>query len=348
MTAVAEQLHGFAAALLERRGAAVDWPPGEATGVALLPPDVARVIGLASDEVRLGGDVGSGAGGQGLAVNLAGDFLEWTGKLLDEEPCVGAFRVREAYLKRKDVEEAVGRAFAWLNAKVKYRESREMSVEYHTWWFHGAIASEDRWETRFSFSLNAETGVELDLPDPLSLWELEPAGQAASQAEAPPATAPRALGIARRRLWTVAEPFIARMDDRLARDRKRLNDYYRALVRESEKKKGRAGAPPDPEKIESTKRAVDLELRRKLGELDERYAMEATLRPVALIRTRVPVLAADLSVFRKQAHRVHRVYWNPLIKHFEPLACSRCGVGTFTVAFENESVAPLCGICFQK
>lgn len=340
MTAVAERLHDFAAALLERRGAAVDWPADRSSGIALLPSDVARAIGAANEEVAIGGDVSAA----GLAVNLAGDFLEWTQKLLDLEPRVGAFRIRELYLKRKDVEAAIARAFTWLNAKVKYRESRETSIEYHTWSFHGALSSEDRWETRFSFSLNAETLVEVEIPDPLSLWELEPAGEAVGEA-APPLTEARALAVARRRLWELAAPFVARMDDRLARDRKRLNDYYRALVRESEKKKGRAGAAPDPEKIEATKRAVDLELRRKLAELDERYAMEATLRPVALVRTRVPVIAADILVFRKQAQRTHRLYWNPLVKQFEPLACGQCGAGTYAVAFANETVEPLCPKC---
>ena len=73
--------------------------------------------------------------------------------------------------------------------------------------------------------------------------------------------------------------------DGLERDRQRLREYYRALLREAEKKKPRGGAQPDPEKIEAAKRAVELELRRKLAELDERYAIEATLRPLVLIRT---------------------------------------------------------------
>ena len=135
------------------------------------------------------------------------------------------------------------------------------------------------------------------------------------------------------------------MDARLQRDRKRLHDYYHALLRESERKKARGHAQPDPEKVEATKRAVNLELRRKLAELDERYAMEATLRPVILVRTEVPVLAVDLSVFRKQAHRKHTVYWNPLLKQFEPLRCSGCGDAAFAVAFTNETVEPLCSKC---
>ena len=64
-----------------------------------------------------------------------------------------------------------------------------------------------------------------------------------------------------------------------------------------------------------------------------------------LVRTEVPVLAVDLSVFRKQAHRKHTVYWNPLLKQFEPFRCSSCGDAAFAVAFTNETVEPLCSKC---
>jgi hypothetical protein len=90
---------------------------------------------------------------------------------------------------------------------------------------------------------------------------------------------------------------------------------------------------------------VQLELRRKLVELDERFAMEVTLRPIVLLRTTIPVLVVTLNVFRKQAQRSHSIVWNPLLKQFEPLRCSRCTRSVFTVAFANETVAPLCITC---
>jgi hypothetical protein len=339
---VEEQLHAFATTLLERRGALVEWPAAGQAGTAVLPPEVSAAVGAEDEVVSLACE----AAGGGLAVNLAGDFLEWAGRLLDAVPRVGAFRVRDLYLKRKDLEEGIGRAFTWPNAKVRLREGRETTVEYHTWWFHAALTSEDRWETCFCVSLNAASGGEVEIPDPLGLWELQPRPGACAEA---PSSYARAAEVARRRLLRSAAAFLARMDVRLERDRKRLHDYYRALLRETDKKKSRGHhAPPDPEKVEATKRAVDLELRRKLAELDERYAMQAAVRPVVLIRTEVPALAVDLSVFRKQAQRTHTVYWNPLLKQFEPLVCSGCGAGAFTVVFTNEAVEPLCPQCSDR
>ena len=338
--AVQDRLHSLATTLLEHRGALVDWPAADRPGTVMLPPEVAVAAGAANEVVSLACEPSEG----GLTVNLAGDFLEWSGRLLAGVPSVGAFRVRDLYLKRMEVEERIRRTFGWLNAKVQFREARETTVEYHTWRFHAALNSEDRWETCFAVSLNAVSGVEVELPDPLGLWELQP--QSAPRAKA--ATSyPRATDMARRRVLRLSAAFLNRMDARLQRDRKRLHDYYHALLRESEKKKARGHAPPDPEKLEATRRAVSLELRRKLAELDERYAIAAALRPVVLIRTEVPVLAVDLSVYRKQAHRKHTVYWNPLIKQFEPLCCSRCGQGAFAAAFSNETVEPICQKCIQ-
>ena len=335
---VQEQLRTFATTLLQRRGALVEWPVADRAGTAMLPPEVAAAVGTADDVVPVGYE----AAGGGLSVNLAGDFLEWSGRLLDAVPSVGTFRVRDLYLKRKDLDEGIGRAFTWLNAKVKLREGRETTIEYHTWWFHASLNSEDRWETCFSVSLNAASGIEVEIPDPLGLWELQPQRSPCAEVAS---TSGRAADVAQRRLLRSATAFLDRMDVRLQRDRKRLHDYYNALVKESTKKKGRGQTQPDPEKIEATKRAVNLELRRKLAELDERYAIAAALRPVILVRTEVPALAVDLSVFRKQAHKMHTVYWSPLLKQFEPLRCSGCGEGTFTVAFTNEEVKPLCQKC---
>ena len=146
---VQQRLHAFATALLERRGALVEWPAAEEPGVAMLPPELAAEVGAAEEVVPLVCE----AADKGLSVSLAGDFLDWAGRLLEAEPRVGAFRIRELYLKRKDLDEAVRRAFTWLNAKVKVHEARETAIEYHTWWFYAAIQSEDRWESRLAVAL---------------------------------------------------------------------------------------------------------------------------------------------------------------------------------------------------
>jgi len=338
MSSIQEQLRSFATRLLERRGALVEWPASHDEGTAMLPGPLVETLGADDEIVRLS----SRPGGEGLSVNLAADFLETAGRLLEAEPRVGAFRVPELYLKRGSLTETVARAFTWHNVKVTTRAVRAVRVEYHTWWFHVCMASEDRWETRLPVTINASSGAEVALPDPLDLWELEPDVNFAAET---PSTYPEAVARAVPRARRLAAEFLRRMDARLQRDRKRLREYYGALLRETDRKRARGRAQPDPEKKEAKKRAVKLELRRKLGELDERYAVDAALEPIVVVRTELPALAVELTVQRKRARKEHSVYWNALLKQIEPIRCSRCGRGTFSVAFTNEDVEPLCRGC---
>jgi hypothetical protein len=335
---IQEELREFATRILEHRGALVDWPVGADAGAAIVPEEVAAAVGIDDDTIRLT----SQPGNAGWCVSLGTDFLETAGRLLEAEPRTGTFGASQLYLKRGSLEEAIGRAFAWLNARVVVFDTRATYVEYHTWWFQASLTSEDRWETRLVVTLNSATGAEIELPDPLALWELEPR-QATGRK--PPSTYPRAVARTLPRVKVAAEDFFRRMDGRIERDRRRLREYYGALLREADHKKPRGGASPDPEKIAERKRAVELELRRKLAELDERYAIDGLLQPLVLIRTELPALAVDLSVQRKRASKRHTVYWNPLVRALEPMCCGRCGNGVFSVAFTDDEVEPRCADC---
>jgi len=246
------------------------------------------------------------------------------------------------YLKRGSLDEIVHRRFSWLNARARTIESRAVRTEYHTWWFHAILVSDDRWETRLPVTLNASTGAAVELPELLDLWECEPRP---TTDRLPSNTYAHAVRSAQRRLHEATREFLGRMDARFLRDQERLRKYYGTLLREADHKKARGRNQPDPEKREAKKRAVRLELRRKLDELAERYAATITLNPLILTRMEIPTLAVDLLVQRKRATRKHSVYWNPLTKELEPLCCSRCGDETFAVAFTNDEIEPLCAVC---
>ncbi len=336
---IEQELREFATKLLERRGGLVEWAARD-EGTALVPAELADSLHADGEIIRLS----TRPGGEGWCLSLATDFLDTAAQLLELEPRVGTFRVRELYLKRGDLDETVRRVFTWRNAKVRLHDTRAVRVEYHTWWFHALLVSEDRWETRFPITVNASSGTEVELPNSLDLWEFEPHPAACRQ---PPPTYQQAVHRAQLRFRELATEFLDRMDGRLERDRSRLREYYNALLREAHHKKPRSQMQPDLEQQEARERAVKLELRRKATELDERYAMELTLKPVVLTRMEIPALAVDLSVQRRRAQRKHTVYWNPLLKQLEPICCTRCGCGTFSVAFTNENVVPLCDKCFE-
>ena len=159
--AVQEELRGFVAELIEQSGGLVDWPAGSDRGQAILTPELAQRQGVA--ELL---PLSSRPGGEGLLVSLASDFLDAAEHWLQSVPRVGGFQIAEAYLKRGDLNEAVARSYTWLNAKVRVIDSQPTRIEYHTWWFHVALASEDRWESRLAVTINASSGRRSRIPRP--------------------------------------------------------------------------------------------------------------------------------------------------------------------------------------
>jgi len=337
MTPIQGRLRDFTEALLGRAGGLVEWDAASDEGLAILPPDLATHL-QCPESVRLSRQ----PGGEGLCANLATDFLDRVFPLLEAEPRIGLFQTPELYLKKGDMAEAIGRAFTWHNAKVVVRGAGARRVEYHTWRFLAAIVSEDRWEDIIPVTVNADSGAVVPFPDPLATLDIEPhRGQEAS----PASTYRRAVRQAAVLMEQRAAAFVARLEARRERDRARLREYYAALLREQSTKKHRVWTPEVKEKQEAKRRAVDLDLRRKVAELDERYAVHAELAPLLLIRVAVQALAVQCEVFRKQASRMHRICWNPLLKELEPIACDACGASTFSVAFTDGDVRPLCAAC---
>jgi len=222
------RLHGFVRAILEWRGAVVDWADDIERGEALVPPEVAAALG-SSESLTLSYQPGTAA----LCANLATDFLERIGALFEGQPAIGAFQIPELYLKRSAMEGPFQRAFTWLNASVRFRGSAPTRIEYHTWHFHAALQSDDQWEDVFAVTLNAVSRAQIALPDPLVLESVEPNLEPVS---APPETYPCAVQRALAQVESRSAGFVARLESRLARDRRRLRDYYHALLRETKSK----------------------------------------------------------------------------------------------------------------
>ncbi len=336
---VQERLREFTNALLGRAGALVEWPPSSEEGLALVPPQTAAALGFANAEAIA---LAFSPGGDGLCVNLATDFLDRVVPLLEAEPRIGSFETPERYLKKGDMAEAIARVFTWQNARVVVQDAQPALVTYHVWHFFASIVSEDRWEDVLSVAVNATSGAVVPLPDPLAGLDLQPH---ASQCDPPRATYRSAIRAAITQIEEGAASFAARLEARLERDRRRLRNYYGALLREEGTRRHRDWTPELKQKLDARRRAVELELARKLDELDDTYTLKGHLTPIALTCLRAQVLAVHCNVFRKQARKPHTLYWNPIIKQLEPLACHACAASSFSITFTDHHVLPLCPTC---
>ena len=342
-TPLDRELRAFAIELFEHSGGVADWPAAQASGSAVVPPGVANAAQLPGEEFALGETAAPGA----LQVSLAGEFLDTAARVLDVAvPRDGSFCIPQRHLTSRDLTEKILHTFGWQNARARYSTAEPALVEYHLWMLLGSLRSEDVWEALFHVAVNAESQAVIEMPDVFREPDLH-GDEWASQWD-DPMTYATAIAEGKRRLMLASAEFVHRIEQRLERDRKRLEDYYRALARGADSPKRRAAAAPSPDEIAAKKRVVELELRRKLAELSDRYALRAELRPVALARVRLPALVVPIVIQRKQALRDYRLYWNSLIKKFEPLSCSRCRRGTFSATFTNEAVDLLCQACAEK
>ena len=341
-TGLLEQVRRFTKDLIEDSGGVVEWAEESPDGHAIVPLEVANCLGQNTDVFPLS----TRAAQPGLSLNIAGEFLDVAGKALRSfVPACGSFHIADLPVKKSDYQQAVDASFGWQNARARVVEGNPCHVSYHTLWFHVVLRSDDAWETVVRATVNSQTGLVVELGNILETIQLT---EARHETVPPNLTLNPAVRWVEQESMRLADPFLARIDQRLQRDRKRLREYYAALLRESKTPNRRTKVPSSETEIADRERAVKLELQRKLSELDERFAIAGTLRPIAFADCRVPTAVIDLEVQRKAAKRIFRVYWNGLLRRLEPLVCSQCQTGAFNLWFSNDDVEPICAACHSK
>ncbi|MGC8551868.1 MAG: hypothetical protein ACP5O7_03285 [Phycisphaerae bacterium] len=330
-TPIQNRLRSFAVGLLENQGGLIEWPEHEPQGLAVLPRSAAAVLQCPETTTVAMEPMDSG-----LSVNLASMFVERAEQLFPKGVSTLALKIESLYLKKSSMEEPVARTFAFPNARVKVTGATADRLEYQFWHIAACLESDERWEDLLSVTLNSRTGALLELPDPLANADahISDTQDAIGPSEAAMIAA---AGMARSR----AAGFIARLEQRMARDLQRIRSYYQALLDEPLERQRK---PFEPQVMAARRQAVELESSRKIDELRQRYALRPSLRPVAVVRLSTPTLAVQLHVQRRDGEAKKDIYWNAITKTLEPLACSRCRCNIHSVWFARD-FAPLCKAC---
>lgn len=343
-TAIQSELQDFTRDLLTATGGLVDWPEGEPLGEAMVTAEVARLLDTRSESFAITVPPVSG----GLSISLGGEFLDLATKVLEAKiPRMACFEVMERQTKKGDFQKMVEDAFSWNNVRIRVKQAMPVTTEYHVWHFYATLKADDIWEGLMTVSVNSQTLAPINLPMLEYEDGLKPRAMNSGKAEWKK-TVILACEIAQEKMLIESDSFLMRTEQRRKRDQKRLRDYYGALRKEAGAINKRTKLVPDPEEVADKERAVDLELRRKLAEMDERYAIQGTLRPLTLERVFLPTVAIEIGVQRKQAIQDYTIHWNPLLKSVEPLACHRCQRSTYSPSFTNDTVKACCPRCWEK
>ncbi len=231
---IQEELREFATQVLERRGGLVDWPADAAEGAAVLPREVAAALG------RRRSDPADQPARRRRLVRQPGHRFPG-----DRRPAV-AGRAADRGLRRRRAVPETRQSGRGAPPRVHLAQCQGAGGRYPSPVRGVPYVVVPRFRD-FRGSLGDAVSAHDQRRDGRGGRGARSAGPLGARAAAgarseAPSTYPRAVARAVLRARAAADEFFRRMDGRIERDRRRLREYYGALLREAEHKKPRAGA----------------------------------------------------------------------------------------------------------
>lgn len=318
-------LQSFVGAVLTRCGGVVE-PKADDRILALLPAPVAASLGV-GEEVGFclrgaasPGEIHAGFGAATLARICA---------LADTLQRCYRVEIGAPPPKKERVEREAEAALAIRDGTAKIDDIEASVLDYIVADFRYVALSEDRHEGLVSVALDLGSGCSspglargLDAylfahPETRRTWT----GAAGHEGVGEPIERVSRLALACARAETA--PFVARMARRLQRDAARIDDYYRTLRDEVERRRGRA-ADVDA-KLDAKVAAIEAEKLRRRGDLERRYAVRLRLEPLAVLHVRASGLAVRIRLRRRGATSEVRLGWNAVARELDRWTCDACG-----------------------
>ncbi len=352
---MAEDLRHFTASVLEHWGAAVE-TKGE-TLEALLPSELAARLQMQED-VRLRftpqGETEAGSAPSASDTQLltyGSPALEHVLSLLADQGTVAGVELHGLYLKQAAPGPEIERLFQPLNARGKLVSAGTALIPYGIFHFRYTAVSDEKTEGLATLALNLRSLTEV--PGVAYRWREVQWQEQATGAGTETATHPpnvvykQACRLAQRQIGRTLSDFHHSRERRLERDVQRLEEYYLGIAKEIRarlQKKGLSGTA-EAEKEEAKAAAAERELRSKIHDLEEKYAVRVQVSFVNVLYVTLPVLHATMSYQRRQAFRELSFFWNPLLKDWEPLVCEGCRENTFAFALCDDKQHLTCADC---
>lgn len=336
-------LDRFLALTLERQGCVTEVCSDDQLE-AMLTPSVAAALGV-SESVRLRlrgsptrGDVHVGYG-SGLLPRVA--ELARAGRRL--------FQVELDFPppKKERVEREAEALLVFANGVGRIEAITDAVLDYLVCDFRWQALSEDRQEGLLAVGIRvsggSSPGLAMRLPGLLAeRQEVRRACSATLPTELVTTTFEVAQRTAAARLSREAQAFVARMERRMLRDGRRVSDYYASLRSEAAEARARARSRPGATADKLT--AIDAEERRRLQDLERRYAVQLRLEPLAVLHVRLQGLLLRARIQRRRASLSTSIGWNAIARALDRWVCDGCGAEVDVPAL-CEALHRLCSRC---
>ncbi|MFZ2959095.1 MAG: hypothetical protein WA705_19590 [Candidatus Ozemobacteraceae bacterium] len=315
-----QRLDSFFTTFLQTRGAVIEPVLDGLRG--LLEPDLAQRLGTTEDAV-----FSFQADRPGIFVGMGSELLEAaTAESLATIP-VGFGRFDGVSLRGKNLDEDLHRDFTFLRCSPSRIDSISSCEPVTRVWYRLSMVSDEVRELLLPFSCLESSRRLLDpdeepptawdlfplpsddvdvtrfLPLEILLGELEPTVRAQATAE--------------------VTRFQAVQKHRLGLDLQRVTDYFSGLC-EGLEERHRGGLAASA--AEAKKQALLSDFHRQVEDVRRKASIKVTMRPVAVLRLLMPVLAAKVEMKVGKNRREFRVIWSPLRRRFEPFSCPVCGL----------------------
>ncbi|MFZ1978449.1 MAG: hypothetical protein WAV76_10890 [Bacteroidota bacterium] len=261
---------------------------------------------------------------------------------------------RHLYLKQEGIDSAVKNNFKPLNGLGRVMSMREQTISYLLCNVQYTAFSDERKEGVVETAVNEFTGLPVeDIRSVLHWVEFVQTSKPIVERKTTAQIYQGLLRSSQRVIEVELQQFRQSLQRRLKRDFIRVREYYSSLVKEIEGKIQRKGLEGKERAAEVQRiEAIQIELRKKLIDQRERYAVRIAVQWPNAMRIYLDVLVIVYEIQRRQRTREILLIWNPIKKGFEDLGCDRCGsdIKSFWmcdevlhILCEQCSVCPKCG-----
>ena len=258
-------------------------------------------------------------------VSYNSDIFQRCQTLLGEEGSVISFGVEyQGYLKQSGFDKLVRNTLVPQNGLLRVVHATPAWTPYC--YFNVAYTAEAD-EKRLglvSFWLNGLTGVSgVDVGTAL-LWSSDRIG------------IPEDVELDSSLIWDIAqqvaqeaierqiEPWVNSLQRKLNRDERRLREYYQTIVREIRSKCQKKNLEGEALESEMSRiEATQLELKRKLMDLKQRYTLNLNASIHSVMVVWLQTVQIECELIRKKNKRTIIVVYNPYTKILEPLRCEK-------------------------
>jgi hypothetical protein len=337
----------FALEALGSRGALVDPTPDG--GLAVLPPELARSLGIPEELALTPGAATPDLTGCGFGSPLLERLIQ------DARATVPMTWVRlEGRAPSVGQATAIAGRVVLRNGLLEVVEATPGEELYLSAFFSVVAEADDRHEALFQVVVRAQGAAE---PDPTLAALLDPRRAAhrlvpSTATEVSEGAAPARAELGEGELGTLvararaaAEDLLAGFRDsvgrRLERDRARLESYFASLMTDARAPRRSVAREAIAAKLDH----LESERRQKLGDLEPRYTIRATVTPAAFLYARVPAMRVRLRARRRKAEGEIVVVVPAEVRSPDRLACATCHRTTLRPAVCDDRLHLLCETC---